>query len=442
MKIFRVTSVVPAVQAGPFTGSVVSAMLICLLPGGLLYTQETNAYAAYAQETGGGSTENFKRPSNPPVYHRPRPPSEAGGGRVKEDAGAKQGGRTPTNNTAAATGAAGAAAVTGTRAGAAKPERNKTRANTATAPKPARLPSFGGIKSGGGIKDTPNPAPLPSPSASPPANATLPPGEISEDAEDAIEAGNNARDQKPADYVEAERAYTLAAKLAPDDERAFEGLGNIYYDQQRYEEAVTAYRKTVELKPKNPGAFESLGDAYYGLGRYQEAIEASSQSIRLDPKPPGAYWTLTWVNLTIGQGETAGNLANAFIYRWRPLYVGEPPYYITFAGCLGYREAGRTAEADILLAAPGKLNECQDQKWVCRVLKYLRHEISAEQLLTEANDNDKLTEARTYIGIDLALSGRRQEALPHLRWVVANGNHRFTEYPLAKAWLEKLVSKQ
>jgi len=74
-------------------------------------------------------------------------------------------------------------------------------------------------------------------------------------------------------------------------------------------------------------------------------------------------------------------------------------------------------------------------------LKYFRHEITAEQLLKEANDVGRKTEAQTYIGVDLALSGKREEALPYLRWVVTNGDRTFSEYGLASVWLKKLENQ-
>jgi len=46
-----------------------------------------------AQETGGGSTENFKRPSNPSVYHRRQGTDAAAGGRTTEPAVTKPGNR-------------------------------------------------------------------------------------------------------------------------------------------------------------------------------------------------------------------------------------------------------------------------------------------------------------------------------------------------------------
>lgn len=391
---------------------------------GFAFVFASQVIVVQAQMAGGGSIADFRRPANPPVHR------EAGGGRLKD----------PTKKRAIdspqVTGGNQAKASTETAGGGST--RPKDAPRTATKTESAR--SILDVKSGGGRGIAPAPPPTPSArteiAAAPAATPTF------DDVEDAIEAGNNARDQKPPDYRAAELAYRAATTLAPDDERGFIGLGNIYYDQQNFTQAVAAYRQAVELSPKNVSVFENLGNAYYVLGQYKEALEASSQAITFDPKPPGPYFTLTWASLTIGDGETAGNMAKAFNYRWKPDFVGDPPFYVTFAGYLGFREAGRAEEAKKLLAVPPDSNDCEDKNWVCRLLKYLRGEVSAAQLLKEANDNGKMTEAQTYIGLDLALSGKRAEALPYLRWVVANGDRTFTEYGLAKAWVKKLEGQE
>lgn len=64
--------------------------------------------------------------------------------------------------------------------------------------------------------------------------------------EDALWLGNEARDSDPPRYEEAERAYRLAAKLAPKDPRPYIGLGNIFWDQKRLDEAAAAYRNAVQ----------------------------------------------------------------------------------------------------------------------------------------------------------------------------------------------------
>ena len=80
-------------------------------------------------------------------------------------------------------------------------------------------------------------------------------------------------------------------------------------------------------------------------------------------------------------------------------------------------------------------------EWPYPVFRYLKREITEEQLLALATDSDKLTEAHTYIGLDLSLDGKRQEALPHLDWVRENGNKNFVEYPLALAEIERIKAK-
>jgi tetratricopeptide (TPR) repeat protein len=390
----------------------------------LLFAQQIVVVQA---QVGGGSIAKIRRPANPPVYREPR--SEPGGGRLKDETTTKRAIDNPE-----VTAGSQPKAKTGTVGGGTTPSRDATRPATGTAAASKIL----GTKSGGGSRGA-MPQPVPAPSVRPESAAE--PATNFESVEDAIEAGNSARDQKPADYRAAELAYKAATQLAPDDERGFIGLGNIFYDQRDFKQAISAYRKAVELKPKNFSVWENLGTAYYEVGQYKEAIEASSESVRLNPKPPGPFFTLTWASLTIGDGETAGNMAKAFTYRWQPFFEGDSPYYVTIAGYLGYREAGQTEEANKLLAVPPDSPECGDQNWVCRLLKYLRHEVSAAQLLKEANDNGRMTEAQTYVGVDLALSGKRAEALPYLRWVVANGDRTFTEYALAKAWLKKLESQ-
>jgi tetratricopeptide (TPR) repeat protein len=350
------------------------------------------------QEAGGGSIKDFKKPSNPPVY----------------------GGRVPKGTKA-----------TTTKPDAVDPASTNKKADTSRTTAKSRIGGLGaGIldkKSGGG-----GPVTTTSPSAAPPPKPVAT-AAVNEDLEDAIAAGNEARTKTPADFDAAEKAYRLAAKIAPTDVRPYEGLGNIFIDQRRYADALAAYEQAVKLGSENPEVFESLGDSYLALGRFSESLEASTRSITLNPKSPGPYYTRAWVNLYLGNGGPAGDNARAMLERWQPSWAGEEPFYTSVVGYFGYRQAGRNEEADKLLSEAGKV--CTSVAWVCQPLRYLRGEQTAEEFLARATDDGKMTEAQTYIGVDLALKGRREEALPHLEWVRANGKRDYYEYPLALAWL-------
>src|SRR6185503_18080236 len=69
--------------------------------------------------------------------------------------------------------------------------------------------------------------------------------------------------------------------------------------------------------------------------------------------------------------------------------------------------------------------------WPFPVLQFLNHTLTLSEMLAQANDNDKLTEAHAYAGLALSLNGETQPALEHLHWVKDNGNRNFVEYPLA-----------
>jgi hypothetical protein len=55
-----------------------------------------------------------------------------------------------------------------------------------------------------------------------------------------------------------------------------------------------------------------------------------------------------------------------------------------------------------------------------------------------AATNDHKTEAHTYVGMDLLLEGRVDDAREHFAWVRDYGNKRFIEYLLALAELGRM----
>jgi tetratricopeptide (TPR) repeat protein len=58
--------------------------------------------------------------------------------------------------------------------------------------------------------------------------------------EEMLSQGNELRDARR--FAEAEAAYGGILKIKPKDGRAAYGLGNIYFDQQRWDEAERNYR--------------------------------------------------------------------------------------------------------------------------------------------------------------------------------------------------------
>ncbi len=110
--------------------------------------------------------------------------------------------------------------------------------------------------------------------------------------------------------------------------------------------------------------------------------------------------------------------------------------FMVLSGYFGLLQAQQPDDAAKLLDRAA--TQVDTSAWPYPVIRYLRREINAQDLLALATDNDKLTEARAYIGMLLSHSGQREEALTHLRWVKENGNKTFLEYGVALTEIQRI----
>jgi hypothetical protein len=72
------------------------------------------------------------------------------------------------------------------------------------------------------------------------------------------------------------------------------------------------------------------------------------------------------------------------------------------------------------------------------VLRYLQGQLDEAPFLRAARTVGEQTEARTYIGLKIALAGREDDALANFRWVAERGARTYLEYLLAKGELNRL----
>jgi len=235
-------------------------------------------------------------------------------------------------------------------------------------------------------------------------------------------------------YEESLDAFNHALRLDSKNADVYNGLGIAYYRLGRHEEGIRAVNEAVKLNPNFANAYTNLGNWYNELGRYEEAVDAFTNVIRIAPRFPYAYFNRSLLNLYLGRGDLAGDDAKVFLSLGE--WSRERAPYMAIVGTLGYMKAGRVDDASELLdLAHNRLNA---RAWPYPIVAYLRKEISKDALLSSATDNDKMTEARTYMGLALAVTGERREALKHLRWVKENGNKSFVEFPAALMELRRL----
>jgi lipoprotein NlpI len=234
---------------------------------------------------------------------------------------------------------------------------------------------------------------------------------------------------------EAIASFDKAIRLKPNFAEAYNSRGIVYNNLAQHERAIKDYGEAVRLNARYAEAYYNRANAYSDSGQYELALKDYGAALDLNPGYAEAYHNRSLAYLSLARGEAATD-ARAYlgIKGWREAQS----QYMVLVGYLGDRQARRDTEARKFLDEA--LTKCDPTVWPYPIIRYLRGEITADALLAAATDSDKKTEARAYLGLALSLSGRRDEALTHLRWVRDNGNKRFVEYTFAMAELRRLES--
>jgi hypothetical protein len=82
-----------------------------------------------------------------------------------------------------------------------------------------------------------------------------------------------------------------------------------------------------------------------------------------------------------------------------------------------------------------------EKHWPYPVFQYVNGKLDAQELLDLASDNNRLTEAQCYIGMQEMINNNKQEALKSFRWVAHHGNKSLPEYNLSAANLMHLTKQ-
>jgi type II secretory pathway component PulC len=107
---------------------------------------------------------------------------------------------------------------------------------------------------------------------------------------------------------ELTRALTLleqAIKLDPTAKAAYNSLGNVYYQQGRYQQALAMYQKALAIDPDYAKARTNLGSTYMQLTMDMRAIDELQKVLRADSSHSLAYYNLACVYARSGNSTMA-----------------------------------------------------------------------------------------------------------------------------------------
>ena len=119
------------------------------------------------------------------------------------------------------------------------------------------------------------------------------------------------------DWPAAEKEYTRALELNPNDAMAHGWYGEYLLATARYEEAIVQLRQAVALDPLSSNHAAGLGFVLYLARRYDQGIREFQKALELEPDMIYAHQGLGWVyeqkkmyREAIAEQEKAVNLTN------------------------------------------------------------------------------------------------------------------------------------
>jgi tetratricopeptide (TPR) repeat protein len=230
-------------------------------------------------------------------------------------------------------------------------------------------------------------------------------------------------------------SFDKAIRLKPDYAEAYNARGIAHDNLAQFERALKDYDEAIRLNPGYVEAYYNRANAYSDAGQYEESLKDYTEVIRLNPGYAEAYHNRALASIASAQSEAA---SDARVYLELRGWKEKQSLYMVLIGYFGDRRARHDTVARRLLDEA--VTKADTTFWPYPIIRYLRGEITVDALLAAAQDTDQRTEARAYAGLYLSLSGQRDAALPHLRWVKENGNKRFIEYALAVNELDRLES--
>ena len=117
------------------------------------------------------------------------------------------------------------------------------------------------------------------------------------------------------DLQGAVRAFEQEVAVNPGNATAYNNLGFMYYQQQRWEESIAACQKAVELKSDYAEAYWNMGFVYEQQGQYLEAVLAVEKGIGFSPGNSGMYSNLGNMYARLERYEDAANaFQNAVLF--------------------------------------------------------------------------------------------------------------------------------
>jgi tetratricopeptide (TPR) repeat protein len=101
----------------------------------------------------------------------------------------------------------------------------------------------------------------------------------------------------PAVFLATEATLKTSLNSNPNDVKALVDLGNLYYDNNKFQQAIDYYGKALDIQPNDVSVRTDRGSCFWSLGQADPAIAEFQKSLQLNPTHPQTLYNLGIVYL-------------------------------------------------------------------------------------------------------------------------------------------------
>lgn len=206
-----------------------------------------------------------------------------------------------------------------------------------------------------------------------------------------------------------------------------------------FPKAVESFNKVEELEKGSEVLSFERAKAYHAMGKFNEAIKDLDRVLDVSPYIYDAYLNRSMAFLCLGNKRLAVKDLDYWMqkteYHDDNVWLGVALAYVIKCQ-MGEEKKGKAIVQTALKVGNGP-------QWQKPIVQYLNNVISFDQLkrLIATYPNDRLTIARTLLGLERLTKDAPAEARTEFKWVLANGSKVQLMYQVAATQMKQLKSK-
>jgi tetratricopeptide (TPR) repeat protein len=232
------------------------------------------------------------------------------------------------------------------------------------------------------------------------------------------------------EYQPALDDFLEALRLNPSSSYSSSMAGQAAGKLGKMPQLIEALSRHLAAEPENALLLERRGENYARMESWKEALADYSAASRLQPEVGRLHFYRTSFHLSLGDLPAALSSAEAAL-TCADLDVTQRRYLaiMTALGKPDDATAGQRLR---------ELPDAGDAGWPGPVVRFLRKELSYEEAMKSAQNDQERAELRTYAGWSDLNNGRVAAGRAHLEWMSREGDRSLMEFHLARLLLQQI----